>query len=168
MAIAMDVSNAPPMQQSYPSPTAGPITDGNGPFFNQQQPRDQQRLPDPDSLQLAAQLSRSVAPQMAGATDQPEYGNQASGQTQAHEGIRQEEQLPQSAQQPYTQGNGAHSGNGELDPSFGGGDPTAPRKRSKVSRACDECRRKKVSLPFLFTLHHSISNNNNYYYYHKQ
>ena len=24
------------------------------------------------------------------------------------------------------------------------GDPTAPRKRSKVSRACDECRRKKV------------------------
>ncbi|KAI5778083.1 hypothetical protein EDC01DRAFT_675391 [Geopyxis carbonaria] len=24
------------------------------------------------------------------------------------------------------------------------GDPTAPRKRSKVSRACDECRRKKI------------------------
>ena len=28
------------------------------------------------------------------------------------------------------------------------GDPTAPRKRSKVSRACDECRRKKVSWVF--------------------
>ena len=50
MAIAMDASNAPPIQQSYPSPTAGPITDGNGPFFNQQQPRDQQRLPDPDPV----------------------------------------------------------------------------------------------------------------------
>src|SRR5437764_9093565 len=129
MAIAMDASNAPPIQQSYPSPTAGPITDGNGPFFNQQQPRDQQRLPDPDGLQLAAQLSRSVAPQMGGASDQPEYGNQASGQAQSHEGIRQDEQLQsQPPQQSYAQGNGTHAGNGELDPSFGGGDATAPRK----------------------------------------
>ena len=31
------------------------------------------------------------------------------------------------------------------DPAFA--DPNAPRKRSKVSRACDECRRKKVSVP---------------------
>ena len=138
------------MQQSYPSPTAGPISDGNGPFFNQQQLRqqqlrDQQRLPDPDSLQLTAQLSRSVAPQMGGTSDQPEYGNQTSGPVQSHEGIRQDEQLQAQPSQPYTQGNGAQAGNGELDPSFGSGDLTAPRKRSKVSRACDECRRKKVS-----------------------
>ena len=35
----------------------------------------------------------------------------------------------------------------EQDPAFTG-DSNTPRKRSKVSRACDECRRKKVGGPF--------------------
>jgi len=35
------------------------------------------------------------------------------------------------------------------------GDPTAPRKRSKVSRACDECRRKKVGSAWIPSLVHS-------------
>lgn len=114
-----------PATESYPSPTAAQMGDGAHPFY-----ANQQQLTSADELQLSAQLSRNVAPHMSGsiggeqempAPDQgvPDMRQQASP-----------EELAQGGLDP------------NHDPSFG--DPT-PRKRSKVSRACDECRRKKAS-----------------------
>ena len=117
-----------PATQSYPSPTAAQMGDGAHPFYTSQQ--QQQTLPSADELQLSAQLSRNVAPNMAGTISD---GQEMVPPSQPAHDMRQQvsaEEMAQSGLDP------------NHDPSFG--DPT-PRKRSKVSRACDECRRKKVN-----------------------
>lgn len=105
--------------------------DGAHPFYTSQQ----QQLPSADELQLSAQLSRNVAPNMTGNISD---GQEMVPSNQPAPDMRQQvsaEELAQGGLDP------------NHDPSFG--DPT-PRKRSKVSRACDECRRKKVSNLFLY------------------
>ncbi|KAI9756210.1 MAG: transcriptional repressor general negative regulator of transcription subunit 4 [Chaenotheca gracillima] len=103
--------------QSYPSPTAVPIHD---PFFAHQQ-----RLSPSHEAQIAAQLSRGH-PMMSGNINN---GGGAGDMSQAHPGddMRRASEIDSDAQ---------HDGSMN--------DPSAPRKRSKVSRACDECRRKKI------------------------
>ncbi len=86
-------------------------------------------MPSADELQLSAQLSRNAAPNMTGNISD---GQEMVPPNQPAPDMRQQvsaEELAQGGLDP------------NHDPSFG--DPT-PRKRSKVSRACDECRRKKV------------------------
>ena len=125
--------------QSYPSPNAV-AADSVGPFFSSSASQQQSGLPNPDDLQLTAQLSRGLAPIM----------NAASGGT------------VNDAPDPRGQGNISHQYEQDHDPHMGhshsshgamdqmGGEygtpdgSMAPRKRSKVSRACDECRRKKI------------------------
>ncbi|MCJ1364994.1 Glucose-responsive transcription factor [Acarospora aff. strigata] len=113
-----------PATQSYPSPTAVQMGDGAHPFYTSQQ-----QLPSADELQLSAQLSRNVAPNMT--------GNIADGQEMVPPGQAMQDLRQQASPEELAQG-GLDPNH---DPSFG--DPT-PRKRSKVSRACDECRRKKI------------------------
>ncbi|OBT77570.1 hypothetical protein VF21_04629 [Pseudogymnoascus sp. 05NY08] len=134
------------MMQNYPDPTAV-AAEGNGPFYasgnaSQQQPQQQQpqpqqqqqqtqRLSNPDDLQLAAQLSRGLEPMMGGGG-----GNDAahSPQSNPNHGFSHEQQMMAEM---------SHAAN--MDHSqYQMGDGTTPRKRSKVSRACDECRRKKI------------------------
>ncbi|KAI9834075.1 MAG: hypothetical protein M1819_003360 [Sarea resinae] len=115
---------APP--QTYPSPSTGQIGEGVPPFFS-----NQQRLPSPDNLQLSAQISRNAAPTMTGSTNE---GQEMMSPTQQGNGSVHSPSPAQLAAQGGMDAN--------QDPNFG--DPTAPRKRSKVSRACDECRRKKI------------------------
>lgn len=135
------------MMQNYPDPTAV-AAEGNGPFYasgnaSQQQPQQQQpqpqqqqqqqtqRLSNPDDLQLAAQLSRGLEPMMGGGG-----GNDAahSPQSNPNHGFSHEQQMmaemSHAASMDHSQ--------------YQMGDGTTPRKRSKVSRACDECRRKKI------------------------
>jgi hypothetical protein len=146
------------IMQQYPSPTA----DGQdtGPFYNTNSregqpqpdsPQEQSSRPptDVESLQLVAQLGQSVAESpMIPATDpnmtveDPNLRNimphpepppthqyvpepQPTDQLQQHVPVTMEQQI-------------AHQY------ALGGDPNTPPRKRSKVSRACDECRRKKV------------------------
>lgn len=121
---------SPTMQSapSYPSPSAVAVGEGTGPFFSHQQ-----RLSPPDDLRLTAHMSRTHPPMMS---SQP--------------GL--DPSLPlhhprQAANVPQPNGQANHFEQAVAPPSNDAafaGDPNAPRKRSKVSRACDECRRKKV------------------------
>ncbi|KXH46813.1 hypothetical protein CSIM01_06878 [Colletotrichum simmondsii] len=132
--------------QSYPSPSAE-AQDG-GPYYHpatrDDEPQDQQQPPptpqQPSShsasveeLQLAAQLGQDLAaePMMHPLPLPP-----------ASRSYVPEEALPESLQQhmPMSMPMDHH----HLAQPYALGDSTPPRKRSKVSRACDECRRKKV------------------------
>ncbi|KHJ32922.1 putative glucose-responsive transcription factor [Erysiphe necator] len=123
--------------QSYPSPTAAAANNG-GPFYsNISQNQQQTDLPNPDELQLTAQLTSmiSVAPN---GTISDNQASQALSRTNASH--QYENEQDQNAHLQPTPNNldqlGGHYGtpDGIL----------APRKRTKVSRACDECRRKKI------------------------
>lgn len=132
-----------PKMQSYSSPNAlGP--DGAAPFNypnNNQQHHHSELSPTDEELQLTAQLSRGLGPNMNTGSG----GAMTDGQDgQNHGGIQQQQHYGQEEHHtPALQAN--HSpmdqmGNQYIVPD----DQSAPRKRSKVSRACDECRRKKV------------------------
>jgi hypothetical protein len=120
-------NNMQSSQGSYPSPSVVGIGDGNAPFFTSQQ-----RLSPPDNLpQLSTQMLRHAPPMTtAPMTPGQDMASMSLPGNDSRPPPSPQQQAPQSAIDP------SH------DPSFG--DPTAPRKRSKVSRACDECRRKKV------------------------
>ncbi|KAI9790223.1 MAG: Glucose-responsive transcription factor [Candelina submexicana] len=117
--------------QRYPSPGAAQMGQDGGPFFAHQH-----RTSPPDSMQLSAQLSRNAAPMMA--TSLPD-GHDPNPMTMNGSEMRAQPDTPVQYEQ------GAPDTN--RDVSFDSA--TAPRKRSKTSRACDECRRKKVSLQFV-------------------
>ena len=129
--------------QSYPSPnaTAGD-GGGGGPFYPQVSSQQQQAsdLSTTEDLQLLAQHShsRTIAPSMnAGPAGLSSEGQDPRGsiQNQYHE-------QPQQHAAVHMQASPAQLGPviGQYDSS-----PDASnRKRSKVSRACDECRRKKI------------------------
>ena len=119
--------------QSYPDPTAV-AAESVGPFYSPNNNNHQQRLSNSDELQLAAQLSRGIEPMM-GAAD-------GGGLSDAPDGAAQSS-AHQYAPEQHVQGEMNH---GPMDQSpYNMADGTmAPRKRSKVSRACDECRRKKI------------------------
>ncbi|KAF7861969.1 hypothetical protein EAF04_007850 [Stromatinia cepivora] len=142
--------NDAPNMQSYPSPNATAADSGGGPFYgptssNQHQHQHQQPLSTPDELQLAeqlsadAQLSRSMQPNMGanrGMSENPDPRGQGN--------INLNHQY-----QPDHQMHGGHTpmshGLMDVGPQYDE-DSISPagRKRSKVSRACDECRRKKI------------------------
>ncbi|KAB8294079.1 hypothetical protein EYC80_009533 [Monilinia laxa] len=145
----MNQNDAPTMQ-SYPSPNATAADSGGGPFYgptssNQHPHQHQQPLPTPDELQLAeqlsadAQLSRSLQPNMGagrGMSENPDPRSQAN--------VNLNHQY-----QPEHQMHGGHSqmnqGHLDMGPQYeDDSNSPAGRKRSKVSRACDECRRKKI------------------------
>ncbi|KAI9818788.1 MAG: Glucose-responsive transcription factor [Pycnora praestabilis] len=125
--LAMNHNDATSNQpsQSYPSPNAAQMGSGVGPFYS-----NQPRLDPSDNLQLSAQLSRNAAPLMTGRSDDD---HEMLPPNHSENGLLQ----PTSPEQMAEGGLDMNT-----DASFG--DPTAPRKRSKVSRACDECRRKKI------------------------
>ncbi|KAI9054546.1 hypothetical protein LZ554_001702 [Drepanopeziza brunnea f. sp. 'monogermtubi'] len=130
--------------QSYPSPNT--VAADQGPFFssssNQQQQQHQQpSLPTPDDLQLTAQLSRNLAPMMtSGPGGHMADDQDGRSQGQSHANHQYEQEQAHAAH--------LHASHGSMNQMVAQYDPQdgtmAPRKRSKVSRACDECRRKKV------------------------
>ncbi|KAL3421979.1 hypothetical protein PVAG01_06135 [Phlyctema vagabunda] len=154
----MNPDDAANLQQSYPSPNAV-AADNGGPFYSSQnQPT--ANMTSPEELQLAAQLSRNMAPNM---TSDNGIDSLPTSDLRAQQGVvnHQYQQDPQNhsmhdhqqqQQQQQLAAHHQHVGNAQLD-GMGGqyGSPVpadssagANRKRSKVSRACDECRRKKV------------------------
>ncbi|KAG9228822.1 hypothetical protein BJ875DRAFT_489498 [Amylocarpus encephaloides] len=129
--------------QSYPSPNAI-AADGAAPFYSSATSQHHPALSNPDDLQLIAQSSRGLVPNMnAGAaasmadaqdTSSPDALNQQYGQGQEQEANHHVAPIAS-----------IHSAGDHMGAQYTGGDgSTAPRKRSKVSRACDECRRKKI------------------------
>ncbi|KAI9682387.1 MAG: Glucose-responsive transcription factor [Caeruleum heppii] len=107
--------------QSYPSPNAAGVGGGVGPFYGQPQ-----RLPSPAELQLTAEASRRPHPAMTANSDSMPLNGPS---------------------QEMTSGSpGGHHGQPRMEQNIEEGDSTTPRKRTKVSRACDECRRKKARL----------------------
>ncbi|KAI6711501.1 hypothetical protein JHW43_005985 [Diplocarpon mali] len=132
--------------QSYPSPNA--VAADQGPFYtsssNQQQPQ-QSALPTPDDLQLTAQLSRGIAPLMTSG----QGGNMTDTHDARNHGLpnvnhQYEQEQAHAAHIQASHGSMDHMG-GQMGGQYGSLDESlAPRKRSKVSRACDECRRKKI------------------------
>jgi hypothetical protein len=112
-----------------------------------------------EELQLAAQLTQGLAPMMAAhnqmheqmANPEPEIPVQDPHlQNQIQEQLQGEEHNLQSQPHQYVPNPQAqphmapHIPMDHLQAAYPLGDNTPPRKRSKVSRACDECRRKKI------------------------
>ena len=153
-----------PPAPTYPSPNASQIGQGTMAYY----PNQQRQLTD-DELHLSAELSREVG--AANVAEGSSNGMPAHGQPmgippsqpptasdanrgpaehhQQHPVPQQHAQHPpqaQQQQQPLMQfPQGQQVG---VDPNhdLSYGEQSARRKRSKVSRACDECRRKKVCL----------------------
>ena len=121
------------MSHSYPDPTAG--RDGNGPFFNQTPQQTRRQSNEMELSQLAHEINptmntRQIVPQMGTNLQDPRqvsngYPNYVTDQYQTP---------PQQLNHPDP----------NLSVSIPGQDPAGLRKKAKVSRACDECRRKKV------------------------
>lgn len=124
--------------QSYPSPTAISAETG-GPFYSSA-PSQQHPVSSADELQLSAQISRGLAPIMNSGPGGPASENQGS---RAQGVINQFEHEQDPRRQAHMQ---LHdSPMDQMGGQYNAQDGSlAPRKRSKVSRACDECRRKKI------------------------
>lgn len=129
--------------QSYPDPNTIPA-DGGGPnYYSQSAGQQQQQLPamaNADDLQGIAQLSRGITPMM----NSQSGGDLGEGQDQRGNIQHQYHHVSPHQQPAHLQ-----AGPGQMVPMAGqygaaaspGGDA---RKRTKTSRACDECRRKKI------------------------
>lgn len=126
--------------RAYPDPIAGDAQmPGTPVYFSPRPPQQQQSLSQEDQ-NLANSLSHDMDGHMSVLPPQITNGHAQNFGMSAQTG------LPQTPQQPPigTSIGGQHSGaDPNQDLSYGVG--TDRRKRSKVSRACDECRRKKVS-----------------------
>ncbi len=146
--------------QAYPSPNAAQIGSGAGPFYSQQQQNDGGLSPssEPPDLQLSAELARSTAPELASAVvhdpvahDAIAHGPVAHGAV-AHGAVTPNQQLhhnpfgPLPSPQQVAQSVMSLGGHSHHTPFSSPSDTgsTNARKRTKSSRACDECRRKKV------------------------
>lgn len=120
---------------SYPSPSAAQVGEGAGPFYTQAS----QRIPPQDDLELSAQLSR----------DMETTANQSPNDGQGMHRIDQKYSQPIYPPHlqnfhPMTPQQGNPGQGGPITPGPIKSDEDSARKKSKVSRACDECRRKKV------------------------
>ena len=136
---------------SYPSPDAGHMASSTHPFYTGQQ--HMQHMPSADELHLSAQLSQHEASQDASRgmtalsvrdTDNIEYvGNAAGMRNSANDAQTMQQnyfQAPSQGPGPASQQRATPAENRD----HSSNDDDEPRKRAKVSRACDECRRKKV------------------------
>ncbi|PBP27742.1 C6 finger domain-containing protein [Diplocarpon rosae] len=140
-----------PNMQSYPSPNA--VAADQGPFYasssNQQQQQQQQpqqpALPTPEDLQLTAQLSRGIAPLMtSGQGGNIADNHEARNHSLPNVNHQYEQEQAHATHIQANHGSLDHMGE-HMGGQYSSHDGTlAPRKRSKVSRACDECRRKKI------------------------
>lgn len=124
--------------QSYPSPTQQQMSSGYGPFYGHQ--NGAQSSPShevPDDLQLRAELSRSLAPILNHPPPQEHHQQPSHAQAQHYDDSQDHSQLAQDLL-----GFNEH----QASPVDQHGQDTAnkDKSRSKVSRACDECRRKKA------------------------
>jgi len=124
--------------QSYPSPTAAQVSGGAGPFF--QHNGDQSQIPPEDLQQLQAAADRSLEAPLE------VQGNGNDGYVQHHSG-EHDEMLQVQATSPERMAQGVLNMSDNQSQEYSPAEQGAARKRSKVSRACDECRRKKVRLP---------------------
>ena len=119
------------MAHNYPDPTAGRDT-GGGPFFSQNQA--QRRSSNELELsqlthEMTPSMNRQIISQMGPSVQDPRqipngYTDYVAAQYQTP---------PQQLTHPDPNMNASSAQ-----------DPAAQRKKAKVSRACDECRRKKV------------------------
>jgi hypothetical protein len=129
-------SSAAPNMQTYPSP--GTVA-ADGPFYASSSGRRQSS--DEAQLNELSQLSRSLAPSMNTASG----GAMPDVQEQRLQGPVTHTYEQQS---PQTQVHMSHGILGQMDHTAVQYETpdgsSAARKRSKVSRACDECRRKKI------------------------
>lgn len=123
---------------SYPSPSAGQVGEGAAPFYTQQ---GQQRIPDQEDIEIGEHLSRDLVPN----TQHMVHDAQRMNQRFTQQILTQNPQ--QHIQQHFHAMPHVHHGV-PLQPHVTGPDPKvddgSARKKSKASRACDECRRKKV------------------------
>lgn len=127
-----------PPDQAYPSPSAAQVSGGSGPFF--QQNGDPGPIPnDLQQLQAAADRSLDNA-SMVQSLGHGGYPHQPDDQNGM---VPVQPTSPERLAQGMAQGV-LNMGDGQ---DFSPVAQVGPRKRSKVSRACDECRRKKVRLP---------------------
>ncbi|KAK8203446.1 hypothetical protein BKA81DRAFT_94513 [Phyllosticta paracitricarpa] len=146
--------------QSYPSPNAAQMAAGAAGLYahpngNMSPPAEQSNPVDPHlALQndnnlhqeLASHLSRiNEAPMATAPTQQSHMPMAHHHHHHHHQGIQQVPQ-PQPNQQRHhdIMGIAQDVMNVARDPHFSPQQDTNMRKRSKVSRACDECRRKKI------------------------
>ena len=125
----MDQHDNPSMaheRPSYPSPTGHQMGEGTHPFYTNQQP-----IPSAADMALSTRLSRDAAPNM---TDNVGGGQELPRTDHVMQNLSQAQMhSPQQLAQGGLDSN--------QDQNFGDG---SAKKRTKVSRACDECRRKKV------------------------
>ena len=116
-------------------------SDGGGPFYAQPSSQQQQQPPglsNPDELQLTAQLSRGLAPIMnAGPGGGLPEGQDPRGNV--HHPYHHEQSQAHVAHMQASPGQIDQMGG-----QYSASSDASNRKRSKVSRACDECRRKKI------------------------
>jgi len=146
-----DHSETPPAP-SYPSPNAAQIGQGAISYYTNQ------RHLTADELHLSAELSReaSAANINDGAANGMAHGLPmvlGSPNTGAQEMNRvASSDHHQQQQQHHLQFTPNQQVGVDPNHDLSYGDQSTRRKRSKVSRACDECRRKKVSLNFLSVL----------------
>jgi hypothetical protein len=135
-------SSGLPPAQSYPDPTPQQMQMGGLPYYgNQHQLTDEQ---------LQQQLTGAVRSGMAEGMNN---GPNMMGPSQGAQEFGPQTSSPQMAPAPYDANQQAGSDLHDL--SFG--DQSARRKRSKVSRACDACRRKKVSSLSKSLLSHDLT-----------
>lgn len=128
--------------QSFGSPSDRAGDTGN-PFYASSG-QQQSVLPNPDDLQLTAQLSRGLAPNMSAGHGGAMSESQEQ-RAQSQPSINHQYDHQQDAHAQASLGQGRQSSVDQLAGQYGTPDGSmAPRKRSKVSRACDECRRKKI------------------------
>ncbi|KAI1004766.1 hypothetical protein K3495_g3451 [Podosphaera aphanis] len=127
--------------QSYPPPSPVIVDNGAGPFYsNNAQNQQQSSLRNPDDLQLTAQLTTGLAPMMGVASSEVIDGQVSRGHSQTNFNQDFEHDQDQHAHlQP------SPSPLDQMSRHYSTQDGSSiPRKRSKVSRACDQCRRKKI------------------------
>ncbi|KAK5162456.1 hypothetical protein LTR04_003710 [Oleoguttula sp. CCFEE 6159] len=126
--------------QSYPSPSQAQVGGGAGPFYGHQNDGGHAQADVPSDLQISADLSRAIAPMMGSSSN---GGHENATQHHQQQNVFDDRQ-PTSSEQMAQNVMGLqqdHSQAVEAQQTLGS---ASSRKRSKVSRACDECRRKKI------------------------
>lgn len=131
----------------YPSPSPGQVGE---PFFNQQA---QERVPAPEDIEIQDHLSREMGP----SADQMVHDGQGMPhmdqrmdprfQQTVHHPQQMQQSFHPMAPAPQSMQAGMqsmHLQHAQMSVGNPKGDDGSARKKQKVSRACDECRRKKV------------------------
>lgn len=112
---------------SYPSPTAAQVGDGAGPFYTNQA----QRVPAHDEIDMSMSM-------LAGDYRPSDKLGQGNDQEMQHHPDQKFSQM--YAQQGHQQMVATPNSGSNLIQ----GEDSGSKRKPKVSRACDECRRKKV------------------------